>query len=52
MKTVKVVAAVIKALNKKESQLYLQHSADMENSKTAGNFREVRSKKVKHHKKH
>ena len=48
MKTVKVVAAVIKALN----QLYLQHSADMENSKTAGNFREVRSKKVKHHKKH
>lgn len=29
----------------------MQHSADMENSKTAGNFREVRSKKVKHHKK-
>ena len=34
MKTVRVVAAVIKRKN----QLFLQPSEDMENSKMAGNF--------------
>lgn len=38
MKTVKVVAAVIKAVNKMVKISYLQHSEDMENLKTAGNF--------------
>lgn len=39
MKTIKVVAAVIKAVNKMVKILFLQLSGDTENSKTAGNFR-------------
>lgn len=38
MKTVRVVAAVIKALMIMENQLFSQPSEDMENSKMAGNF--------------
>ena len=38
MKTVRVVAAVIKAVNDRKNQLFLQPSEDMENSKMAGNF--------------
>ena len=40
MKTVKVVAAVIKEVNDKGSLLYSQRSAGMENSRMAGNFQE------------
>ena len=39
MKTVKVVAAVIKEVNDKGSLLYSQRSAGMENSRMAGNSR-------------
>ena len=39
MKTIKVVAAVIKAVNKNGEDIILQLSGDTENSKTAGNFR-------------
>ena len=52
MKTIKVVAAVITSTEKTESQSSLPHSVGMGNSKVAGNFREERSKKEKHHRKH
>lgn len=38
MKTVRVVAAVIKTVNDKKEPIILQPSEDMENSKMAGNF--------------
>lgn len=42
MKTVRVVAAIIKSVNNKKEPIILQPSEDMENSKMAGNFQVVR----------
>ena len=46
MKTIRVVAAVIKAVNKTS---FLQPREVMENLKAAGNFREEKLKKARHH---
>ena len=43
MKTIRVVAAVIKAVN----QLFLQHSEDMENLKADGNSQAEKLRQVK-----
>ena len=47
MKTIKVVAAIIIHVKIK----FLRHSVDMENLKTAGNFRAERSSQVRRHRK-
>lgn len=38
MKTIRVVAAVIKAVNESGEPVILQHNVGMENSKEGGNF--------------
>ena len=47
MKTVRVVAAVIRKDDK-----FLPHKEDMENSRTDGNFLEVRLRREKHLNRH
>lgn len=49
MKTIRVVAAVIKAVNKTGESIILQPREVMENLKAAGNFREEKLKKARHH---
>ena len=51
MKTIRVVAAVIKAVKEDGRTMILQHSADMVSSKADGNSRAARSKPVRHRKK-
>ena len=49
MKTVKVVAAIIKAVNERmEKQSFLQHSVDMVISKAVGSFRVEKLNQEKH----
>lgn len=45
MKTIRVVAAVIKAVNKTGESIILQPREVMENLKAAGNFREEKLKR-------
>lgn len=52
MKTVRVVAAVIKAVNENGEPIILQHRGDMANLKMAGNFQVAKLKKGKLHKMH
>ena len=51
MKTIRVVAAVIKAVNEAEVTMILQRKEDMENLRVAGNSRAARLKMVKHRRK-
>ena len=48
MKTVKVVAAIIKQLTRMEKQSFLQHSVDMVISKAVGSFRVEKLNQEKH----
>ena len=49
MKTIRVVAAVIKAVNKTGESIIFATQRGMENLKAAGNFREEKLKKARHH---
>ena len=48
MKTVKVVAAIIKAVNENGETIILQHSVDMVISKAVGSFRVEKLNQEKH----
>lgn len=47
MKTIRVVAAVIKAVNENNKPIILRHSEDMENLKADGNFQAEKLRQVK-----